>query len=261
MRVNNEDLYEALSSTRRRRVIRAVAGGEAIDMRPLSTHLAAERDDCATSEVSDKARKREYVSLYQNHLGKLEEWGFVTWDTDVNRIRNGPTHAIAIDAIRSAAGRNSVLDRVRTAVARTREEDALGLPAGPGSIAGDDEWSVVANERRRAIITMLANQEEVETGEVAEVVAARDNDCSVAEVTADQRKTVYITLYQVHFPTLLEGGFVDWNDRTHVATRGPAYERALNVIEAVEQTTAGRRSSARRALDRLGGILGGAVDA
>ncbi|WP_449404894.1 DUF7344 domain-containing protein [Haloferax elongans] len=45
---------------------------------------------------------------------------------------------------------------------------------------------------------------------IAEEVAARENNCTVAELTSTQRKRVYISLEQNHLVTM--DGIIDYND-------------------------------------------------
>ena len=47
--------------------------------------------------------------------------------------------------------------------------------------------------------------------EVAEHVAAWENDTTVAHLTSDERQRVYIALYQSHLETLEDAGVIEYN--------------------------------------------------
>ena len=50
-------------------------------------------------------------------------------------------------------------------------------------------------------------------GELAEGVAAIELDKEIPELTTDERKRVYISMYQLHLQTLDETGVVAYHDR------------------------------------------------
>jgi hypothetical protein len=47
--------------------------------------------------------------------------------------------------------------------------------------------------------------------ELAEQIAAWENEIEVEELTSQQRKRVYVSLYQTHLPKLAEAGIVDYD--------------------------------------------------
>jgi hypothetical protein len=47
--------------------------------------------------------------------------------------------------------------------------------------------------------------------ELAEQIAAWENDVEVGELTSQQRKRVYVSLYQTHLPKLAEAGIVNYD--------------------------------------------------
>lgn len=75
-----DDLFEILSSPRRRFAINILAhvdGPVTVDLL-ARTRACYESDDAdSVRDVSSQARKRNYVSLYQTHLPKLEEYGVI----------------------------------------------------------------------------------------------------------------------------------------------------------------------------------------
>lgn len=64
--------------------------------------------------------------------------------------------------------------------------------------------------------------ETVTISDLSEYVAARENDCTVMELSSTQRERVYVTLYQTHLLTM--DSIIDYNrDRgTITPTEAPA---------------------------------------
>ncbi|MFC6976838.1 hypothetical protein ACFQL1_22450 [Halomicroarcula sp. GCM10025709] len=79
-------------------------------------------------------------------------------------------------------------------------------------------FEVLKNSRRREAIQYLREQDQrVSLGELAEHIAAIENDTTTKQLTSSQRKRVYVGLYQCHLPKMDDVGVVDFNqDRGHV---------------------------------------------
>lgn len=76
----------------------------------------------------------------------------------------------------------------------------------------DVTFGILKNSRRRTILEYLRNEEDTVTvGELAEHIAAIENDMTVKQLNAQQRKRVYIGLYQCHLPKLDDTNVVDFN--------------------------------------------------
>ena len=80
------------------------------------------------------------------------------------------------------------------------------------SLSEDLIFDVLKNRRRRYTLHYLKRQARpVELSELAEQVAAWENDKTVAELSANERKSVYTSLYQTHLPKLADAGIVEYN--------------------------------------------------
>ncbi len=68
----------------------------------------------------------------------------------------------------------------------------------------DDAFDILSNQRRRHVLLYLlrGGSESAELGELAEYVAARENDKDRSAVTSTERKRVYVGLYQNHLPRM-----------------------------------------------------------
>jgi len=87
--ITADDLFQALSNSRRRHVIRALEDGER-DIGALARAIAAVECDIAVDQIDSQQRKRVYIGLYQTHLDQLERWDIVEWDTNHQMVAPGP---------------------------------------------------------------------------------------------------------------------------------------------------------------------------
>lgn len=72
-------------------------------------------------------------------------------------------------------------------------------------------FSTLSNRRRRNVIKYLKqNEPKARVRDVAEQLAAWENDCEISEVTYKQRKRVYTALHQTHLPKLAKGEFIEY---------------------------------------------------
>lgn len=96
-------------------------------------------------------------------------------------------------------------------------EPAAG-PTDDESLSTDTVYRVLSDKRRRYALHYLKQRKEpVSVRELAEQVAAWENDKAVDELTSQERKRVYIALYQSHLPTLHKEGVVAYDaDRGRV---------------------------------------------
>ncbi|QKG92470.1 hypothetical protein HPS36_06275 [Halorubrum salinarum] len=80
--------------------------------------------------------------------------------------------------------------------------------AGPSR---DEVFTALSNARRRNVIKYLKrNGSEARVRDIAEQLAAWENDVGINEVTYKQRKRVYTALHQSHLPKLSDSGFIDY---------------------------------------------------
>jgi DNA-binding transcriptional ArsR family regulator len=80
-------------------------------------------------------------------------------------------------------------------------------------LSSDDIYDQLSNRRRRYALHYLKQAgEPVTVRDLAEQVAAWENDTTVAELGSQERKRVYIALYQSHLPSMDEAGIVDYDE-------------------------------------------------
>ncbi|WP_251331114.1 DUF7344 domain-containing protein [Haloplanus pelagicus] len=82
----------------------------------------------------------------------------------------------------------------------------------PERLSKDTVFSILSNQRRRYVLSVLhRNSETVELRDLAERIAAWENDVTVADLDYKQRKRVYTSLHQTHLPKLDEAGIVEYD--------------------------------------------------
>ena len=79
-------------------------------------------------------------------------------------------------------------------------------------------FEVLKNRRRRDVIRYLKERDErTSLSDLAEHVAALENDTTTQALTSSQRKRVYVGLYQCHLPKMDDMDIVNFNqDRGYV---------------------------------------------
>jgi len=95
----------------------------------------------------------------------------------------------------------------------TAEESNLLEEEAREGIHKDDLFSLLGNSRRRAVLRyMMESDSELFTlGDISENVAAYQQGVSVDALDSDERKRVYVALYQTHLDKLDEHGMLNYN--------------------------------------------------
>ncbi|PSP60881.1 hypothetical protein BRC77_14475 [Halobacteriales archaeon QH_8_64_26] len=71
-------------------------------------------------------------------------------------------------------------------------------------------------------------------GELAERIAAIENGIERCRVAAGQRKSVYVSLLQCHFPKLDDADVIEWDRRSGAVSRGRSVDELAALIDAIE---------------------------
>lgn len=114
-----------------------------------------------------------------------------------------PEHGTVTDTIeRESAG--------GTTVSR-RAESSGETTDGSTAFSKDAVFDVLRNRRRRLVLEFLRERGTSTLPDVAEHVAAVENEKEVRHLTSSERKRVYVGLYQCHLPMLADAGVVDYD--------------------------------------------------
>jgi DNA-binding transcriptional ArsR family regulator len=79
----------------------------------------------------------------------------------------------------------------------------------------DQVFEVLKSPRRRYALYYLRREGgSAELSDLTDQVAAWENDTTPPELSTEQRKRVYISLYQTHLPKLDDAGIVDYDEES-----------------------------------------------
>jgi hypothetical protein len=96
----------------------------------------------------------------------------------------------------------------------------------PEPLSKDVVFELLKNQRRRDAIRFLEeNGEEATLSDMAEHIAAKENDTTVQALSSSQRKRVYIGLYQCHLPKMADAGVIDFEKNRGDIELRPAAEQ------------------------------------
>ena len=104
--------------------------------------------------------------------------------------------------------------------------------AAPPELTPDQAYHLLQNERRRAVLRYLRDVEgTVEMRDVAEQVAAWENDTTVQAISSNERQRVYIPLYQSHLPKLDEEGIINYDQSRGTVTKTELVDQLVQYLE------------------------------
>lgn len=107
----------------------------------------------------------------------------------------------------SAAKREAGEDKGSASV----KSAAVGTPPQATELPLDIIFGLLKNKRRRRVLRYLEEESEnVDLGSLAEALAAEELDKPVGALRSDERKRVYISLYQCHLPKLDDAGVIEF---------------------------------------------------
>lgn len=106
-----------------------------------------------------------------------------------------------------------------------------------GSLPKDDLFHLLQNSRRRAVLRYLRGREgPVRMRDVAEQVAAWENDTTVAALRSDERQRVYVALYQSHLDALADAGVIEYDKSRGVLEPRPLLDRVAAYTDLPDPT-------------------------
>lgn len=108
-----------------------------------------------------------------------------------------------------------------------------------GELSQDLVFDLLSSPRRRYVLYYLQEHDDgpVDLRELSEQVAAWENDTTVEDLTSQQRKRVYVSLYQTHIPKMAEADVIDYDQDSGTVTltdRARAVESHLRTDDEEE---------------------------
>lgn len=129
---------------------------------------------------------------------------------------------------------------------------------GEQSLPLDVIFSLLSAKRRREVLTYMAeNGPETTLGDLADHIAAKENDTEIRLLSSQQRKRVYVALYQCHLPKMDDVDIIDFNQPRGTVARRP---NASSLYRYMEVDLTESDGSAEPIADRIRSVrskLGG----
>ncbi len=102
----------------------------------------------------------------------------------------------------------------------------------PKPISKDTQFGMLKNRRRRDILRYLReNDDESTLSDLAEFIAAKENGVERRLLSSDERKRVYIGLYQCHLPKMDDARVIDFEKRSGDVTLRPEADQLFTYID------------------------------
>lgn len=106
------------------------------------------------------------------------------------------------------------------------------------SLSLDIIFEILRNRRRQLVLEFLREEDGTVTiGELAEHIAAIENDTTVRQLNAQQRKRVYIGLYQCHLPKMDDVDVIDFNQSRGRISPGEHIEPLYEYLDVANGET------------------------
>lgn len=112
--------------------------------------------------------------------------------------------------------------------------DGEGADGHPVSIAKDDAFNLLQNDRRRAVLRYLlahSDQQAFRMQDLTEEIAAWEHDTTVRQLSSEQRQRVHIALYKYHLPKLDDHGVIRYNQSRGIVEPTPLLEVLAPFLE------------------------------
>ncbi len=105
----------------------------------------------------------------------------------------------------------------------------------PDRVPLDVVFGILKNERRRLVLEYLADHEsQTSLSDLAEHIASIENDKPAAELGSQERKRVYVGLYQCHLPRMHDSGAIDFDKNRGTVASGANIDQFYEYLARAE---------------------------
>lgn len=168
---------------------------------------------------------------------------------------DGTVQGMSIDHTRGRG--NDARSHHNRSTGQTESRPMSHAVATPAADPTQDEvFTILKNQRRRRVIRYLKqNGGAASLREVTAEIAATENDVSVEELSYNQRKVVYVSLYQTHIPRLEEADVIEYDHRSGMLTltdEASSYDVHLAVADGAPPDVRTDMTSQRFAVPLVG---------
>jgi len=107
----------------------------------------------------------------------------------------------------------------------------------PRSVPLDVVFGILKNERRRLVLKYMAETDSgTSLSDLAEHIASIENDKPANELGSQERKRVYVGLYQCHLPRMHDSGAIEFDKNRGTVEPGPNIEQFYEYLDQSEPT-------------------------
>jgi len=120
------------------------------------------------------------------------------------------------------------------------EDDATEAPADESdpaeALSLNVVFDILKNTRRRRVLHLLTEEDGPTTlGDMAERIAAVENDKPRAQLNAQERKRVYVGLYQCHLPRMDDADVIEFDENRGTVEIGSHAPQVYEYLEAATE--------------------------
>lgn len=98
-------------------------------------------------------------------------------------------------------------------------------------------FTLLKNRRRRAVLSFLADRPETTLSDLADQIAADENDTTPEQLSSSERKRVYISLYQNHLPKLADAEVIEYDQSRGDVRRLSSAQRLQRYLDRLDSDT------------------------
>ena len=135
-------------------------------------------------------------------------------------------------------GTESTTESDEPTTATTDPDDDGGDAEMDAPLPLDQVFGILKNQRRRRVLRMLQEADGTTTlSDLAEQIAAWENDKEIKQISSSERKRVYVGLYQCHLPKMDDMGVIDFNKPRGTVVLGDNMEVMYDYLETATADT------------------------
>jgi len=220
----SEEDADILKNKRRRELIKQLSIGPtpsavqglgliSMELSDLSERIAAVENRKIPEDLERSEKKTVYSTLYQSHLPRLEDEGWITYNSDTRIVRPQPI-------IREKSPEMMVIegfldgDNGFQEAALEYEEPRTDIHGTGTDLEVDHFYDALSNPRRRMALEYVSlNYGETDYQEISEMIAAVENEKFPSQLTSKERKNVLVQMYQNHLPKLDGYDIIEFDKR------------------------------------------------
>lgn len=104
------------------------------------------------------------------------------------------------------------------------------MSSDPDRLTLDHILRLLADSRRRVVLTLLQEHGSLRLPDLAEEVVRIETDTSIPELTEEEITRVYMELWHVHIPKLAEADVIEYDQQHDVVLLGDSIEEVAKFL-------------------------------